>query len=521
MDVLVALAMLRRRINSHESPIYRLHSELLLLIASRLAKGDLIKATHISYHWREVLLAHPSLWSTIEFSQYQSAREQAATFFSRSKSATIHVSLPTTGSAAELELLKQSTDRIATLRVGNYRHQKELLLRVMPSLKKLDLYSHELDDSLLRDGASLHFPVLETLSVKDNDLPPLSAPRLTRFNFSNIWAEPQSVDRLLCLLSNCPLLEELSVQLICDPDAPINHDVVHLPHLRVYTHVTETTFYPSLFDMLSCPSTCSVTFAISRCTCRIESSLPPLEKPVPLVHPGRIRLKARGMNREDSVEGTVKIVDAANRRFRLTQQVTLDYLAWDEVLGCGINSLLTDLIKDLDRNFAETLCAEEGALWFCDRRRCVEEVLDHLENIKTLIICDSAIGPFLDALAPPEAADTDELRCPKLESLVIYTKNGDPTGEEIIEPIFRVARKRSEAGFPFESVSLFSPQFENLGDPNWIGPDLEEMRKWIGSFKLVTGEDAMDWNVDEYFLDGLHGIRRDWEHTKQHEFASD
>ena len=110
----------------------------------------------------------------------------------------------------------------------------------MPSLKKLDLYSHELDDSLLRDGASLHFPVLETLSVKDNDLPPLSAPRLTRFNFSNIWAEPQSVDRLLCLLSNCPLLEELSVQLICDPDAPINHDVVHLPQLRVYTHVEDT-----------------------------------------------------------------------------------------------------------------------------------------------------------------------------------------------------------------------------------------------------------------------------------------
>ena len=94
MDVLVALAMLRRRINSHESPVYRLHSELLSLIASRLAKDDLIKATHISYHWREVLLAHPSLWSTIEFSQYQSASEQAATFFSRSKSATIHVSLP-------------------------------------------------------------------------------------------------------------------------------------------------------------------------------------------------------------------------------------------------------------------------------------------------------------------------------------------------------------------------------------------------------------------------------------------
>ena len=42
--MLVALAMLRRRINPHESPIYRLHSESLSCIASHLATDDLVKA---------------------------------------------------------------------------------------------------------------------------------------------------------------------------------------------------------------------------------------------------------------------------------------------------------------------------------------------------------------------------------------------------------------------------------------------------------------------------------------------
>ena len=520
IDLLAALAVLRRRINSHESPIYRLHPELLALVASRLTRDDLVKATHISYHWRMILLDHSSLWSTLDFSRRPG---WAAVFFTRSRLATIHVSLPILSSIApdSLKSLKQSAERIATLGVGNYESQKELLLRVTPSLKTLSLYSRH-TDSLLREGVSLHFPVLETLSIRNINPPPFLAPRLTRLDFNNIWAEPQSVDRLLSLLSNSPLLEELSVQLDCDPNTPIDHDVVHLRHLRVYTHVTETTFYPRLFNMLSCPSTCYVTFAVSRCSFKLENPIPPFEKPAPLVHPGRIKLKATGTDRKDWVEGTVEIIEVGpiNKQFRLTQQVILDDIAWETALGDAINPLFPDLVEGINRNLVEMLCVEEGALWFGERRRCVEEVLDHLENIKTLIICDSAIGPFLETLAPAEAVGTDGLRCPKLESLVVYTKSGDPAGGEIIEPIFRVARKRNEAGFPFGSISVFSPRLENLaGDPDGIESGVEESRKWIDSFKLVTGKDAMDWNVDDYFLDGLRGIRRDWEHTRRHEFV--
>ena len=225
------------------------------------------------------------------------------------------------------------------------------------------------------------------------------------------------------------------------------------------------------------------------------------------------------MDHEDFVEGTVEIVDASNVRFRSTQRVILKRLVREIVISDPVNQLFPDLVRSLDRNFVTTLCVEEGALWLCYQTDCVIPVLDHLENIKTLIISDSAVEPYLDALTPAEA---DYPRCPKLRSLVIHNEfdPGDPNGEKILEPICRVARMRKEAGFPFRSVSVLSPQLGRLAeDPDEIEPGAEEARKWIDSFKLVTGEDAMDWNVDDYFFDGLHGIRRDWEHTTRHEFV--
>ena len=520
--MLAALAVLHRRINSHKSPVYRLHPELLSLIASRLARDDLIKATHISYYWRAVLLAHSSLWSTLDFIRRP---EQAVAFFTRSESATIHVFLPILGSIAKdsFKLLKRSADRIATLGVGNYKSQKKLLLRDMPSLRTLDLYWRH-TGGRLRD--CLHFPALETLSVKNTNPPPLSVPRLTRFTFSNAWAKSQSVDRLLRFLSTTPLLEELSVELDCGSNAQINHDVVHLPHLRVYTHLTETSFSPRLFDMLSCPSTCSVTYAVFRCVSWRGDPIPPFEKPPPLVRPARIKLKSRAMDDEDFFEGTVGIVDASNVRFRSTQRVILNGLAWEEDISDSVDELLPDLVRDLDCNFVTTLCVEEHAFWYYDEINCVEEMLDHLKNIKTLIISNSDVEQYLDALTPAgckyEGRWLTAPRCPKLRSLVIHEscKLGMSIGKWILEPICPVARLRKEAGIPFRSVSVFTPLFEKLAeDLDEIEPGVKEARKWIDSFKIVTGEDAKDWNVDDYFFDGLHGIRRDWEHTTRHEFV--
>ena len=55
------------------------------------------------------------------------------------------------------------------------------------------------------------------------------------------------------------------------------------------------------------------------------------------------------------------------------------------------------------------------------------------------------------------------------------------------------------AGFPFRSVSLFL--YANPGQAR--DQDLEELRTYVGELEVVTGDDALDWDVDKYFLDGL------------------
>ena len=71
-----------------------------------------------------------------------------------------------------------------------------------------------------------------------------------------------------------------------------------------------------------------------------------------------------------------------------------------------------------------------------------------------------------------------------------------------------------EAGYPCVPQPAdrpFSPFFNHardLGRPEFVDPGLEELRGSIETFKLV-GDEALDWNVDDHFLDGLDFLQED------------
>jgi hypothetical protein len=259
--------------------------------------------------------------------------------------------------------------------------------------------------------------------------------------------------------------------------------------------------------MLSYPPSCSVTFCCSNRSYWPDDAPRPFQNPTFLVDVRRVKLKTRSADRQDYVEGMVEIIDAAHRRVRSKQQVVLRDVTWDEVLTSAINPLFPGFLKDLDVRFIEVLCVEELALWFYEEGDRVEEVLGHLKNIRTLILSDSAVDPFLCALA--RTTDVNGWRCLKLDTLAIYSKRGDPAGEDILSTLHHVARRREAAGFPLRTVSVFLGWTRNPKHLEWMGSDLEELRRYIGTFKLVMGDDALDWNVDDYFLDGLDNFRRD------------
>ena len=510
--------MLRRRINLHDSSIYRLHPELLSLIASHLGTDDLVKMTHVSYHWRTGLLSNPCLWSTLNFAN----TERALTFLTRSKSATIRVFLPGTPpddpllldllgippSSLPLELLNRSAGRIATLEVNDYASQKELLLRTMPSLRTLQFYPNP-SDALVNETTRMFFPALKTLFVGNVDPFLFSVPHLTRFRFSTGTQRERAMDALLDFLCNCPLLEELEIVHDNGFYAQRDHHVVHLPHLRAYTQHTSTDFCLGLYNMLSHPLSCSVTFHCNISSYGIEKPLLPFRSPTFLVSVKRVKLKA-DYAECDYASGVVEVIDAAHRRVRSTRQVTSRGVTGDSILIHAINPLYPGFIKDLDARLIETLCVEGLALWFYGRRGRVEEVLGHLEHLKTLILSGSAVEPYLRALVLAGATDMVGWRCLKLDTLIIYCPHGDPAGEctNLLETLCGVAQTRKVVGFPFRKVSVFLGWTPKPERSRWMDSDLEELRRCIETFEYVTGDDTLDWNVNDYFLDGLDHLRR-------------
>ena len=69
-------------------------------------------------------------------------------------------------------------------------------------------------------------------------------------------------------------------------------------------------------------------------------------------------------------------------------------------------------------------------------------------------------------------------------------------------------RERKAVGFPLRKVSLFFGRVRNLEQLRWPESDMEELRRCVGTFEPVMGDDTFDWNVDGCFLDGLDNLRR-------------
>jgi len=504
--MLVVLAVLRRRINLHESSIYRLHPELLSLLASHLVTDDLVKATHVSYHWRTVLLSHPSLWSNLDFAY----PERASTFFARSKSAMIHVFLPKTPKVPlPIELLKRSAERIATLLVGDYTSQRDLLLQTMSSLRTLQFYA-EYKDVFPDEPVRLYFPALETLFAGAINPTPFSVPHLTRFSFNDLACGKQEMDALFDFFRNCPLLEELDVYRVGNFYPHHDRDVVPLPRLRVYNEYSNTDFYFDLYNMLCLPPSCSAIFCCN-CDpfCEISLALRPFQTPTPLIPIRRLKLKTTDEGRKDYVEGTVEIIDTAGKRVCLTRQLLPREAVWEDVVTDGFNPLHSGFLEDLDARFIEVLCVEELALWYYRECGRVEEALSHLKYIKTLILADSGVGLFIGALVPSAVADVDEWRCSMLDTIVIRNRSDNPHRGDVLSGLLYVARKRKAAGFPLRSVSVFICSAKDPKRFGWTDSVVEELRGYIETFELVVGDDALDWNVDDYFLDGLYDARSD------------
>ena len=442
----------------------------------------------------------------------------ARSFFERSKQMPLHIDMArdTTRTMNSLAELRKQSDRIVTLKLRRWLIQKMFLSESLPSLKRLEVFlDYDDDDSdeewdttwtsvwgPTEKATSWSFPSLTTLVVYVLNPIPFYTPNLTCFKF---WDQEDytDVNKLVRFLENCPLLQHINISCVQEPES--EHDlVVSLPNLRTYTQTAsgERDFLEVL-NMFSLPPSCSVKLRFpgyGGTTVRFKN-------PNYLAEIKRVKLRMVHSADENEVTGTLELINAEGTKVCFEGAVFGDEEYWLLAQGNAHDVTHLDFLRSLDRLSVETLCIDGYLLWG-DGKAAVEffkEVLG-FGNVGTLILSRSAARVCLTALDQDPGASNDSPRFLPIDTIIIYTDSALlGLSYEVFQPLLRVAQKREVAGFPFKSVSLFHSERSS----GWLyDHDLDELKRCVGKLEVVIGEDALDWNVDKYFLDGLEHLQQ-------------
>ena len=508
-DMRVTLTILRRHINPLESPLYRLPPDLFPEVASHFtSEMDLVNATHVSYYLRNTLLSHPSLWSHLNFECEMRARA----FSERSGQTSLHINMAREpGQMVDsLVELRQQSKRIATLKLRHWSIQKKFLSEPLPSLRWLEIFAEYYDDKWNKswdtwtpvwgpteEATSWSFPSLTSLSVRRLDPTPFYTPLLTRFKF---WDEDAltSIDKLLSFLHNCPLLEH--VDILSGGRWNEQDPIVSLPNLRTYKEITlNNQCSLTVLNMLSLPPFCSVTLMAPNDGTRAgtEGLLPDFKNPDYLADTKRVKLRTAHDDCENHIVEALELINAEGTR------VCVKGL---RVAGESQPHNVAHLkfLRSLDGWLVEVLCIDGYA-----RPNSVTEFLGgalDFGNVGTLILSGGAEEQYLLALDKDLSTGGHNRWSSPVHTLIIrpYSDSDRHLHDQLLHQLLSIAQRREMAGSPFKSVSLFLSDFP--GEESEVA--LEELRKCVERLEVVNGDDALDWDVDEYFLDGLDHLQK-------------
>ena len=521
----MTVAILRRQINDQASPIYRLPPESLAMLASYLDIDDLFTATHVSCRWRAALRSFPSLWSNIQHGNH----EEMLAMLEWSKSASLRVSIRF-GSPPEdvMDTLCNNSVRIVSLRSDDHAVLKRLLSRPMSSLKALSIRTFDeldtsFDDQDPANEPAKAVPSLRVLVVGDN-ISGLAfcVPHLTHFKFHGVYSQEmdgEMLSSILVVFRQCPMLEVVDVgwgeELYNSEDLDFTSlDVISLPHLRYLAQEQYVLIdQPWLPDLLHLPRSCSIYLKKPQIVYNPDRgsplSLPFLYSGSPYISDiRRVKLRTTYDRSEYAIETFMEIVNGQGTllSFRNTIIEGPEFLRdrWaiidDEINPCNLSAL-----RSVNTGSPMVLCLDNYQLRRGDVGQAthVAQGLYDLEKVTTLILSNSAIEPCLTALEPDNKENLQW--CSTVHSLVIHSPSRlDLTGADVLQSLLRVAKKRKTAKAPFRSVTLAIPSTNLVVSSG----ELAVLDEYIERFEFLAGDDALDWDVDKYFIPSYDPLQR-------------
>jgi len=446
-----------------------------------------------------------------------------------SKSAPLRVSIRF-GCPSEkvMNLLDINSARIVSLRSDNYAVLERLLAHPLTSLEALSI-GLEGPEALdyawdLAGEPAKAVPSLRILSIEGNIGGfGFCLSHLTHFKFHGWYSQEEDGETLLSILGvfqRCPMLEVVDVgwgeELYNPVDlAFMKEDLVCLPHLRYlaqeqYVQIDQ----PWLPDLLDLPQSCSVFLKkprIDRSAGGVDQlALPFLCKNSPhLSDIRRVKLGTTYHHPEGTIVTVIEIVNGQGIVFSFQKVILLGpYIPSRDpwaVIDDEINPANLCALRAVNTGSPMILCLDNYQLRRGEGKSAtfVTLGLEGLGNVTTLILSDSAIEPCLTALEPD---NRENLKwCSTVHSLVIYSPQQlDLTGSDVLQSLLRVSKKRKTAGTPFRSVTLAIPSANLEVSPGVLAA----LKEHIERFEFLAGDDALDWDVDKYFIPDYDPLQR-------------
>ena len=442
-----------RTIKNNFAPVNRIPSDVFSLIPKYLEESEmdenLITLTHVCHGWRELLVAHPLLWTRMDCANIDKTR----VYIERSKSSPLEISLSffKRGKATYLEdAFHLVVPHISRLKYFSITGKKNLLENITPHLScsipllrglSIDLFGYPattLQGTLFSGDLSS----LRTLSLTGviTHLPWDNLSELTTLTLSRVPKDKISVTQLLDFFVNAHRLRNIKichsipsssnaspgrvVSLPCLENLTIDADVAHsvlLNHLCIpvgASVILEFAFIGSespLTEFL--PSSLGNLKNVPPIT-SIDLCLPQDEKHVRLGGPnGRLYMFGYWGDARDT---TSFIFESGVLR-------SLSYFVLSETQRLAI----TDYRPPTDEPVPY-------------------DILLRMQGLCTLTLNQCTNLPFILALNPVENPSKCTL-CPKLEELILYVQDLKSFN---IEELVSMAKERASAGNKLSSVTI-------------------------------------------------------------------
>jgi hypothetical protein len=278
LEAKLALSTIHLSMNTFPK-INRLPPEVLALIPSFLTSHkDLVFTTHVCRHWRNTIIASPSLWSYLDNETMH--KDLVAVYMDRCGDAPLDVNFSSEcdKNAPFLEKVILHSSHIRRIRIpcNPWDHIAEIsdaFETPLPLLRDVDLsvgYGQSpppFERPFLFGATNLVSLRLSDYNINSGTLLHFIIPDLTHLSLSFSQPRIPMVGELLELLRNSPLIEDLQIQADVVLDASDEHSAfpdqfqpVDLPRLRnIHLNWTTPRSQYTLLTHIQHPSDCSVS----------------------------------------------------------------------------------------------------------------------------------------------------------------------------------------------------------------------------------------------------------------------